>query len=115
MLRCIRLATKLSAAGFVFAAFAGQPAFAGCFELLGCTDNQTLLERGLRKLSCDSLWTVRNTIYYENGYCFQTAKGKAAFSNVGCVYKSAAEVPLNRYEKANVDTVRKIEREKGCS
>ena len=31
------------------------------------------------------LWTARNTIYHENGYCFRTARGKANFSNDGCV------------------------------
>ena len=94
--------------------FAATPAMSACFEVVGCTDREYFSEASLRRLSCDALWTVRNTIFYENGYCFQTAKGKAVFSNAGCRYTVSGQVPLNRYERANVETVKKVEARKGC-
>lgn len=110
-----RPAIKLAAAALGLAMLAGQPASAACYELVGCTDNQNMPVSGLQQLSCDSLWLVRNTIFDENGYCFQTARGKAAFSNDGCLYTTSAATPLNGYEQANVDLIRSIERQKGCN
>jgi hypothetical protein len=95
-------------------ALAATPALSACFELVGCTDSEYMSEASLRRLSCDPLWTVRNTIFHENGYCFQTAKGKAVFSNAGCKYTVSGQVPLNKYERANVETVKKVEARKGC-
>lgn len=90
------------------------PALSACFEIVGCTDSEYMSDASLRRLSCDALWTVRNTIFYENGYCFQTAKGKQVFGNQGCRYTVSGQVPLNRFERANVETVKKVEARKGC-
>jgi hypothetical protein len=111
----LRSVAMIAAAGIGLAMLAAQPASAACFEQIGCTDNQNLSPQGLRQLSCDSLWLVRNTIFDENGYCFQTARGKATFSNAGCLYMTSAATPLNHYEQRNVDLIRKIERQKGCN
>ena len=106
---------------FLAAAIAGavilaaSPALSACFEVIGCTDSQYFSVAKLKRLSCDPLWTVRNTIFDENGYCFQTAKGKSVFSNVGCLYTVSGNVPLNAYERANVERVKQVEAQKGCN
>ncbi len=110
----LRSATKFTAACFGLALFGAQPGFAACFELIGCTDSHYFSTTQLKKLSCDSLWTVRNTIFDENGYCFQTAKGKAVFSNAGCMYTNSGSVPLNKYERSNIAKVKSVEAQKGC-
>jgi hypothetical protein len=89
-------------------------ASAACFEDIGCTNAGVFSYPALRRLSCDSLWTVRNTIYYENGYCFRTSRGQAVFDNRGCSYNDAGMVPLNHYESQNISRIVRIEREKGC-
>jgi len=106
-----KVAAALLGAGLFVSA---SPAMSACFELIGCTDREYFSESQLRRLSCDALWTVRNTIFYENGYCFQTAKGQAVFGNAGCKYTVSGKVPLNKYERANVETVKKVEARKGC-
>ncbi len=97
------------------AALSSAPAGAACFESgIGCTNSGLMPYPALRRLSCDALWTVRNTIYYENGYCFQTPRGRAAFDNSSCAYTDVGMVPLNAYERENVGRVVRIERERGC-
>ncbi len=112
----IRPAPKLVVAALAAAtAFAATPAMSACFELIGCTDSEYFSQSQLRRLSCDALWTVRNTIFDENGYCFQTAKGKAVFSNVGCKYTVSGNVPMNKFERTNVERVKAVEAQKGCN
>ncbi len=109
-----KLAAPAVCAGLA-AALASSPAAAACFESgVGCTNSELLPYAALRQLSCDALWTVRNTIYYENGYCFKTARGKANFDNSACKYNSASLVPRNDFERQNVDRVVKVEKEKHC-
>jgi hypothetical protein len=91
-----------------------EPASAACFEIVGCTNTQYMSKSALAELSCDALWTVRNTIYYENGYCFQTARGQQNFSNDTCLYSYAGDVPLNTFEVGNIERVRSVEKAKGC-
>ncbi len=94
---------------------AAGPAAAACFESgVGCTNTGLMPYWALRQLSCDSLWTVRNSIYDENGYCFKTAKAQAVFDNTGCFYNNASLVPLNTYERDNVGRIVRVEKEKGC-
>lgn len=57
---------------------------------------------------------VRNWIYKENGYCFKTPKAIKVFGNAGCLYDNAADVPLNKFEKYNVNVIKKVEKQKGC-
>jgi hypothetical protein len=111
-MRLLCLSATVLALGLASAA---SPAFAACFESgIGCTDTDVAPYSALRKLSCDTLWTVRNTIFHEHGYCFQTAKALAVFDNTGCRYTSAAEVPLNAVGRTNVSRVTRVEREKHC-
>ncbi len=104
-----------AAACILLAALGTLSANAACFESgVGCTNDHNIPASVLRPLSCDALWTVRNTIFDENGYCFRTARAQAVFSNAGCLYSSMDAMPLNAYESSNILTVRQVEREKGC-
>jgi hypothetical protein len=107
----------LAAATIGFAAFfTTQPAAnAACFEgAVGCTDTAAIPVAALQELSCDSLWTVRNMIFDENGYCFKTAKAKSIFSNDGCSHTTMASMPLNSYETKNIALVQAVEKQKAC-
>ena len=90
---------------------------AACFENLGqtgCTDQEAFPRSDVRQLSCGSLWLVRNTIYNEAGLCFKTQAARAQFDNSDCFVNNPANVKLNRFERANVETIRQVERAKGC-
>ena len=64
---------------------------------------------------CDTLWYRRNAIFARNGYCFQGARGRAAFGNAGCrIGVSAADIPLSGTEKAEVNRLLTQERALGC-
>lgn len=105
----------LQAAVVVFGvAGAVGPAAADCYELIGCPNDHNIPVSELRQLSCDSLWTVRNAMYDEGGYCFKTAKALAVYSNDGCLYNDAAQVPLNSYERTNISRIGEVEKSKGC-
>jgi hypothetical protein len=94
---------------------ASAPAKAACFEDgIGCTDSQYIPKSALRALSCDSLWTVRNTIYNERGYCFRTARAKAVFSNEDCSVTSTSQLDFNNYEQTNINRIVAVEKSKGC-
>jgi hypothetical protein len=88
---------------------------ADCFEEIGCTDKDKFQKSELRKLSCESLWHVRNRIYDENGYCFKTDRAKEAYDNSDCTIEDQGDVPLNAIERANVEAVKSVESAKGCS
>jgi len=93
---------------------APSPARANCYELIGCTYKDYFKSSDLLQLGCQPLWEVRNTIYKENGYCFQTSMAIKAFGNAGCKYDDAGEVPLNAAERYNVKAIKKAEAKKGC-
>ena len=98
-----------AAAAFVFLCLPMRPADAGCFDSIGCTDRTTFAEVDLERLSCDRLWFIRNSIYRERGYCFQTDRGRDTFSNEGCVTEDVGRVALNHYERANVKAIHGVE------
>lgn len=103
------------AAAVIAASLAATPALSqSCFEDVGCPYDHAIPTTQLWDLSCDALWTVRNSIYKDNGYCFNTKKAISIWGNAGCLYDNAAEVPLNTYESGNVQRIRKVEQEKGC-
>lgn len=108
--------TVLTAALLAAAALLLQPsqARANCYELIGCTNSNYFKPAQLKRLSCQILWEVRNTIYKENGYCFKTQKAINHFGNAGCIYTDLGAVPLNAYERANVGAIAKVEKQKGC-
>lgn len=93
----------------------GQVAQAACFESgVGCTDDHAIPKSVLGTLSCDALWTVRNTIYQERGYCFRTARAKAVFSNEGCISSNTNALAFNSYERTNISRIVSVEKAKGC-
>lgn len=91
-----------------------QPAQANCYELIGCTAKDHFKTLELAQLGCQPLWEVRNTIYKENCYCFQTAQAIKHFGNAGRKFDDAADVPLNKIERHNVLAIKKVEKKKGC-
>ncbi len=111
---CQSVALAGIAAGLLLAAAPAETAWSACFEDVGCTNNQYMSMNQLRQLSCQNLWTVRNFIYHNNGYWLESAQAKGQFSNQGCVHHDMATVPLNAYERANVQSVRTVEQQKGC-
>ena len=109
----VGLTRYLLAAAFVF--LAAAPASAACFEDVGCTDSQYMRAQDLRRLSCENLWMVRNTIFDENGLCFKTRRARSVFSNVDCWVEEQAAVALNDYEHSNVSKIVGIESSFGCN
>lgn len=92
-------------------------ASAQCYENLGgtgCPDEETFGLDDLRGLSCQNLWYVRNAIYDSHGYCFKTPAGQAEFDNSDCYEEDASMLQFNRHERANIDRIVRVEREKGC-
>lgn len=58
----------------------------------------------------------RNTIFFAEGYCCNSARGKASFSNTNCIPgMSASQVPLTAAERNMVDTIRAQEKATGCN
>jgi len=102
------------AASLAAVAMLATAAEAACYEGIGCSDSQKFPEAELRKLSCQALYEVRNIIYKDNGYCFQTESAIAAFGNQGCSIADQSKVRLNSFERYNVGLIRKVERRKGC-
>jgi hypothetical protein len=104
----------------LFIAFAALAAMSGsamanCYEIIGCDDSEYFSRPALRQLSCQALWEVRNLIYQQNGYCFQTERAKQVFDNSGCWITDQAAVRLNVYERANVTRIVEIEKARGCT
>lgn len=105
----------LLASALLLAAGASQPAQAACFESgIGCTDDHIIPRSRLNGLSCDALWTVRNTIYDERGYCFSTARARDVFSNDDCSVTNARQLSFNSFERANISRIVEVEHRKGC-
>lgn len=112
----MRLSTLTLAAAFGIAmGMAGQTAHAACFESgVGCTSTHAIPKGVLSTLSCDALWTVRNSIYHERGYCFRTERAQESFSNEGCYVTDANALRFNSYERTNVSRIVSVEKAKGC-
>jgi YARHG domain len=60
--------------------------------------------------SCDALWYERNQIYANNGYCFQTARARAAFGP-GCTPPYGK---MSGSEQRRVNQIQTLERRMGC-
>lgn len=98
-------------------AVSSAPAGAGCFEDLGgtgCTNDSLFSEAELRRLSCENLWYVRNSVYDDNGFCFRTKRAQSVFENADCYVQEMGRVKLNSYERQNVARIQKVERQKSC-
>ena len=100
------------AAGLALAA--GAPAYADCYEGIGCTDSDRYDVGDLEELSCENLWFVRNRIYDENGYCFKTARARAQFDNSDCWVRNQSNVKLSAIERHNVNAIVEAEKDNDC-
>ena len=60
--------------------------------------------------SCDALWYERNQIYANNGYCFKTARARAAFGP-GCTPPYGQ---MSGYEQRRVNQIQAMESRMGC-
>lgn len=64
---------------------------------------------------CDEMWAERNAIYFDAGYCFKTARAKAAFgANADCRYDNIADVPLSARNRADIAEILQRERRAAC-
>jgi hypothetical protein len=90
------------------------PTPAACYEEIGCTDGDKFRKSDLSEFSCQLLWDVRNTIYKENGYCFQTKKARNYFGNDGCYVDDMEEVKMSSIERHNVGQIVAVEKALGC-
>lgn len=65
--------------------------------------------------TCNSLWLQRNAIFARNGYCFQSPRGRQAFSNQGCrIGVTAGQIPLSTSERQEVQRLTARERTLQC-
>ena len=88
-----------------------------CFENLGntgCPRQETFPLKDIRKLSCQNLWTVRNSIYNDRGYCFKTQTAIQTFDNSDCFVTDAGAIRFNEHEVRNISRIVKVEKEKHC-
>lgn len=108
------LQTGIAAGLLIAVSTASAPARADCFENIGCTDSDSYKVNDLEELSCENLWYVRNRIYDENGYCFQTARGREQFDNSDCWVRDQAKVKLSSVERHNVKAIVQAEEDNGC-
>ena len=90
---------------------AAQQASSQSYVVFPGSSGRVLAPGELSGLSCQDLWVARNEIFYRNGYCFKTPRGRSFFSNDGC---RASRPNLNRVENANVANIKRWERQKGC-
>lgn len=108
-LACVGVATAC-----LFGSAAQSPAQAACYDEVGCTNRDHFSDEDLFQLSCRTLGEMRNSIYADNGYCFKSRRYRQMFGNENCEYDDSEDVPLNRYERSNVDVIRRVERAKDC-
>jgi hypothetical protein len=88
---------------------------ADCYDVFGCTNAARFHINDLMSgPNCEFLYTMRNGIYAEHGYCFHTARGRATFGNQGCVSGDANARGLNATERYNAGVILQAERAKGC-
>lgn len=90
------------------------PVQAGC-HLVDCVENVRITQAQVGKRSCEDLWVLRNSIYKDAGYCFQTEKARQWFGNQGCRFASMAEVPLSGVQRHNISVLQRLERRQGCN
>ena len=64
--------------------------------------------------SCEVLWTQRNTIYRDAGYCFKTPRAIRAFGNAGCRYDQLNDVPLSDNDRQAIQSITRQEADQRC-
>jgi hypothetical protein len=114
MLR-LRFIAALAAAPIVAAATTATPAAAkNCYEDIGCPHERHVSRAEFMRHGCEGLRHFRNSMFQGNGYCFKTPALIRNYGNQNCRYEDQASVPLNSYERANLDRLVAVERAKGC-
>ena len=73
-----------------------------------------ILEKLLSELSCEDLWTLRNSIFDEHGYCFTQRPEADKFDNSDCTQDAFSRLALNGNERDNVSVINDMERAKFC-
>jgi hypothetical protein len=82
---------------------------------LVCLCTTLLGSPALAQALCDEMWAERNAIYFDAGYCFKTARAKAAFGdNADCKYERIEDVPLSARQRADIADIQQRERRLGC-
>jgi YARHG domain len=65
--------------------------------------------------SCSELWMIRNTVFKDAGYCFQTERAQQQFGNAGCRHSNVSDVPLSERQKGIIEAIRAKEAGMSCS
>jgi hypothetical protein len=93
----------------------GASAYADCYDVFGCSERDRFsFEQLANGPNCDFLYTMRNRIYQQRGYCFKTARAIATFGNENCRYDDVGRVPLSAVERSNAALLLRVEQAKGC-
>ena len=73
-----------------------------------------LAQAQYRGMACEQLYSERNLIYKNAGFCFKTTRAIREFGNAGCQYDRQADVPLTRSDRAAVADIIAEENYQGC-
>jgi hypothetical protein len=90
------------------------PASALCVEGLGCTDTERFTLEQLEAQNCEVLWEVRNTMLFEQKFCFQERAAADKFGNKDCTIDNMDYLQFNGFEQSNFEAIRKAEATKSC-
>jgi hypothetical protein len=105
----------LAAAAIAIALIVGTlPASAMCVEGLGCTDAEKFTPEQLEAQTCEVLWEVRNTMLFEQKFCFQERAAAERFGNKGCTIDNMDYLQFNGFEQSNFEAVSKAQTAKSC-
>jgi hypothetical protein len=99
---------------FIAASALASPASAGC-HLVDCVENVYVQPEELDGTDCGTLWTLRNSIYNDAGYCFKTERAKEFFINEGCTIEDIDAVPLNEFQRHNIEVIAAAEKKSNCT
>lgn len=64
---------------------------------------------------CETLWTQRNAIFRDAGYCFHTARGMQMFGNEKCRYDNERDLPLSDRQREAVKQIVAAEARGRCN
>ena len=103
----------LAAATIVLALGTG-PASALCVEGLGCTDTEKFTPEQLEAQTCEVLWETRNTMLFEQHFCFQERAAADKFGNDACTIDNMDYLQFNGFEQSNFAAISKAETAKSC-
>ncbi len=103
------------AAAFLALVVYGGAAAADCYDVFGCTDRDRFRLNDLMSgPNCEFLYVMRNQIYAQHGYCFQTPRAIATFGNAGCVSSNVNALGLSAIELGNAATILQAEQAMRC-